>query len=109
MNERVQLRVAANESAFREVNEAIERGVWPGEEDSLVAFRCECASLDCDQLLELTPSEYEDVRAESRRFLLVRGHELPEVEAVVEVYERYVVVEKRAVAGEQAEASDPRG
>jgi hypothetical protein len=69
MNELFQLRVAANESAFREVNEAIERGVWPGEGDSLVAFRCECASLDCDQLLELTPNEYECVRAESRRFL----------------------------------------
>ena len=109
MNERVELRVAANESAFREVNEAIERGVWPGEEDSLVAFRCECASLACDQLLELTPNEYECVRAEPRRFLLVRGHELPAVETVVETHERYVVVEKRAVAGEQAEASDPRG
>lgn len=108
MNERVQRRVAANESAFREVNEAIERGLWPGEEDSLVAFRCECASLDCAQLLELTLNEYERIRAESRRFLLVRGHELPEVETVVEIKERYVVVEKRAVAGEQAEASDPR-
>jgi len=108
MTERVQLRVAANESAFREVNEAIERGVWPGEEDSLVAFRCECASLECDQLLELTPHEYECVRAESRRFLLVGGHELPDVETVVQSYERYVVVEKRGAAGEQAEASDPR-
>lgn len=108
MNERVQRRVAANESAFREVNEAIERGLWPGEESSLVAFRCECASLDCAQLLELTLNEYERVRAESRRFLLVRGHELPDVETVVQTHERYVVVEKRAVAGEAAEASDPR-
>lgn len=108
MNERVQRRVAANESAFREVNEAIERGLWPGEEGSLVAFRCECASLDCAQLLELTLEEYERVRAESRRFLLVRGHELPDVETVVQIHERYVVVEKRAVAGEEAEASDPR-
>ncbi len=109
MNERVQRRVAANEGAFREVNEAIERGLWPGEENSLVAFRCECASLECDQLLELTPNEYERVRAEARQFLLVGGHELPDVETVVQTHERYVVVEKRAAAGEQAEASDPRG
>lgn len=108
MNERLQLRVAANESALREVNEAIERGLWPGEEHSLAAFRCECASLDCDQLLELTPDEYERVRAESRRFLVVAGHELPDIETVVENHERYVVVEKRAVAGALAEASDPR-
>jgi hypothetical protein len=109
MNERVQRRVAANENAFREVNEAIERGVWPGEEHVLVAFRCECASLDCDQLLELTQQEYEHVRAEPRRFLVVRGHELPDIEAVVETHERYVVVEKLELAGEAAEASDPRG
>jgi len=109
MNERIQLRVAANENAFREVNEAIERGVWPGEQDSLLAFRCECASLDCDQLLELTPREYERLRAVPHRFLLVSGHELPEVETVVETHERFVVVEKRAVAGEAAEATDPRG
>jgi hypothetical protein len=109
MNERVQLRVAANESALREVNEAIERGVWPGDEDSLVAFRCECASLDCDRLLEVTPNEYERVRSEPRRFLLVRGHELPDVETVVEVHDRYAVVEKREGAGEVVEATDPRG
>jgi hypothetical protein len=108
VDEPVQRRVSANESAFREVNEAIERGVWPGEEHSPVAFRCECASLDCDQLLELTPAEYEHVRAASRRFFVVRGHELPDVEKVVETHERYVVVEKLDVAGEAAEASDPR-
>jgi hypothetical protein len=109
MDERLQRRVAANESAFREVNEAIERGLWQGEESSLVAFRCECASLDCTNMVELTPREYEHVRADPRRFLVLRGHQLPEVETVVETCERYVVVEKQAEAGAAAEASDPRG
>ncbi len=108
MDERIQRRIAANESAFREVNEAIERGLWQGEADSLVAFRCECASLDCDRLVELTPNEYEHVRSDPRRFFLLRGHELPEVEVVVETHERYVVVEKVAVAGATAQANDPR-
>jgi hypothetical protein len=108
MDERIQRRIAANESAFREVNEAIERGLWQGEADSLVAFRCECASLDCDRLVELTPNEYEHVRSDPRRFFLLRGHELPEVEVVVETNERYVVVEKVAVAGATAQANDPR-
>jgi hypothetical protein len=40
-----QRRVAANEVRFREVNEGIERGQWPGEEDKPVGLRCECARL----------------------------------------------------------------
>jgi hypothetical protein len=108
MDERIQRRVAINESAFREVNEAIERGLWQGEPDSLVAFRCECASLDCDKLVELTPPEYERVRRDPRQFFLLRGHEIPEVETIVESHERYVVVEKQAQAGRIAEARDPR-
>ncbi|HEY4918336.1 MAG TPA: hypothetical protein VIH92_15595 [Solirubrobacteraceae bacterium] len=108
MDERIQRRIAANESAFREVNEAIERGLWPGEADSLVAFRCECASLDCDRLVELTPMEYEHVRSDPRKFFVLRGHEIPEAEIVVETNERYAVVEKVAVAGAMAQAEDPR-
>lgn len=109
MNELLERRVAENESAFRDVNESIERGLWPGEEGSLVSFRCECAKLGCDRLIELTPVEYEHVRAEPRRFFVLSGHELPEFETVVEVHERYLVVEKRAVAGVAAAAKDPRG
>jgi hypothetical protein len=109
MDERLQRRVSANESVFREVNEAIERGLWQGEEGSLVAFRCECASLACDRMVDLTPIEYEHVRADPRRFLVLPGHELAIVERVVERHERYIVVEKQAKAGEAAEAADPRG
>ena len=108
MDEPLQRRVAANESVFREVNDAIERGLWPGEDESLVAFRCECASLDCNQLVELTPKAYERVREHPRRFLVLRGHELAEVETVVEAHEDYVVVQKRDEAGKLAEATDPR-
>jgi hypothetical protein len=73
MDERLQGRVAGNEALFREVNEAIERGQWPGEEDSPAAFRCECARLDCNKLVSLTPREYERVRATPRRFLVIPG------------------------------------
>src|SRR5665213_657173 len=94
MDERLQTLVAENESAFREVNESIERGLWPGEDSSLVSFRCECALLSCDRLIGLTPVEYEHVRASPRRFFVSNGHALEEVETVVEVHERYLVVEK---------------
>ncbi|HEX4187044.1 MAG TPA: hypothetical protein VHY83_04015 [Solirubrobacteraceae bacterium] len=108
MERELQGRVAKNETLFREVNEAIERGQYPGEQDSPTAFRCECASLDCNDLISLTPREYERVRSEPRRFVLRPGHEIAEVESIVSTGDGYVVVEKRDEAGRLAEASDPR-
>ena len=104
----VQRRVAANEAAFREINEAIERGLWPGEEGERVGFRCECARLGCDQVIELTVAEYEQVRAHPRRFVLVQGHEVPAEDTVAVSGAGWVVVEKRDLAGAVAEATDPR-
>jgi hypothetical protein len=101
-------RIAHNESVFRDVNERIEQGRWPGEPAKPVAFRCECARLGCNKLVELTPVEYEHVRADPRHFLLLDGHELPQFEVVVERHGDYVVVEKTGEAGAAAAASDPR-
>jgi hypothetical protein len=100
--------MAANETLFRDVNEAIERGVWHGEEQAAAAFRCECARLDCNQLVSISPREYELIRAHPRRFLLLPGHENRQIESVVETHEGYVVVEKRDEAGELADAGDSR-
>ena len=50
----------------------------------------------------------ERVRADSRRFILIAGHEIPDVEVVVERTDAYVIVEKVGVAGDVAEATDPR-
>jgi hypothetical protein len=108
VDDEVQRRVAANEARLREVNEAIERGQWPGQENDRVGFRCECARLGCDQVIELTIGEYEEVRAHSRRFAIAEGHQLQEVETVVDSGIGWVVVEKRERAGEIAEATDPR-
>jgi hypothetical protein len=104
-----QRRAAANEATIRDVNEGIERGQWPGEEDTPVGFRCECARLGCNQLVELTVREYEEIRANPRRFVVVPGHEFDEVETVVESRGGYVIVEKQDQAAEVAEQHDPRG
>jgi hypothetical protein len=108
MDEELQRRIAMNEATFRDVNEALERGRWPGEEGVRVAFRCECARLGCTRMIELTPRDYERIRADSRRFLIAPGHDVPEAETIVETHEDYVVVEKREAAGRAAEATDPR-
>ena len=109
MEGKKQRRAAASEATIRDVNEGIERGQWPGEEDAPVGFRCECARLGCNRLIELSVHEYEEIRAHPRRFVLIPGHEFPDIETVVESRGRYIIVEKRDLAGEAAEAHDPRG
>jgi hypothetical protein len=93
---------------FRDVNEAVRSGRWPGEEGAPVAYRCECARLGCNKLIELRAAEYERIRAHPRRFLIAPGHEVPGAETVVETHDSYIVVEKVDEAGELAEATDPR-
>jgi hypothetical protein len=100
-------KIARNEAIFRDVNEAIESGRWPGER-SQVAFRCECAELGCSRLLELTIAAYEHVRGHPRRFIVAQDHQVPGAEEVVETHSDYLVVEKRDEAGTVAEATDPR-
>lgn len=108
MDDELQRRLASNEAVFREVNEGIERGQWPGEPAEPVRFRCECARLGCNLLVELPLPEYQAVREHSRRFLMIDGHQVPELEVVVERHDGYIVVEKLNAAGEVAEAKDPR-
>jgi hypothetical protein len=93
---------------FREVNEAIESGRWPGEEDAPVAFCCECSSLGCGHLIELSLRDYERVRANPRRFVVAVGHNASEIESIVEEAGGYLIVEKTGEAGRVAEATDPR-
>lgn len=108
MEGKKQRRAASNEATIRDVNEGIERGQWPGDEETPVGFRCECARLGCNRLVELTVREYEEIRSHPRRFVVLPGHELTDVETVVATRPGYVIVEKLDQAGEVAEQSGPR-
>jgi hypothetical protein len=108
MPDELQERLGANEAVFRQINEGIERGHWPGEEDAPVGFRCECARLGCSDLIELSPRAYTEVRSNPRWFLVLPGHERLEVETVVERRPGYLIVEKVDQAGERAVETDPR-
>ena len=102
----VEERIGHNESVIREVNERIRAGQWPG--DDPVAFRCECAVLQCNRLVELSIREYETVPSDARWFVLVPGHEIPGVEVIVRSGPGSVVVEKVGAAGRTADVEDPR-
>ncbi|MEA2227706.1 MAG: hypothetical protein QOF04_1336 [Solirubrobacteraceae bacterium] len=99
-------RAAMNEATFRRINEGMEAGQ---DDSGLMTFMCECARLGCNRRIELTRAEYEGIRADSRRFAVMDGHELPEVESVVDRTERYLVVEKSGdPEAEIVEHTDPR-
>lgn len=108
MSQELERRMAANEDVFRGVNEGIVRGQWPGDPEAPIGFRCECARLGCNVLVALTLAQYEAVRENPRRFVIVDGHEVPEVEVLVERHDEYAVVEKVGAAGDEAERQDPR-
>jgi hypothetical protein len=105
-------RVGKNEALFREVNERI-RSVsedWAkGDRASRIEFVCECSRESCFETVALTVTEYEEVRADSRRFLIVTGHVWsPEFEREVHRNGGYSIVEKLGEAGEIAEDEDDR-
>ena len=100
--------LSQQEGVLRHVNEAIERGFWPGEGDAVVRIRCECGHADCNQSIRMRVDEYEQLRRQPRRFVLCEDHDTPAIERIVDRGEAYVIVEKFGSAGEAAERSDPR-
>ena len=102
-------RIAKNEAIVREINEGIEEAKASRTPEGDAPMMCECGNLDCELLIAITVSEYEDVRQNARRFVVVKGHVIPDVELVVAEMERFIVVEKReGTSAEVAEASNPR-
>jgi hypothetical protein len=105
-DERFQHRAAMAEVNGRRVNEAIEPR---GPRGDTAVFVCECGSLPCGETVEIPVGEYESVRTDFDRFLVVPGHEIEEVDEVVERRAGYLVVVKREPeARAMARASDER-
>ena len=106
-------RLAGNEALFREVNERVaevaEAFVEVEATADPVTFNCECGRATCTEQIAMTLIEYERVRALPTHFAVAPGHELPEVERVVEQHPNYLVVEKQEDDAEQvARETDPR-
>lgn len=107
-----QERRARNEAIFREVNERIEElskrsGI--DEDDSLLpGFICECSTEGCTELLQVSYHQYEAVRQNPRHFLVLPGHQDPDVERVVDQHANALVVEKFSDTSEIAVEHDPR-
>lgn len=114
MSER-ERRQGLNEAVFREVNERIRDiketfessmpSEWDTQELDLI---CECGDPGCVERIAMSMAEYERVRADSRQFAIVPGHNDGAVEAVISHEKTYDLVRKRGEAAALADAADPR-
>jgi hypothetical protein len=99
---------AENESTFRRANEDLERKAqeWSfGEQPT--PYLCECQDPGCTEVVMLARSDYEAVRDNPRRFVIVPGHDVPE-DQVVRRQDGFNVVEKTGDEGPLVEEQDPR-
>jgi len=103
-------RLAENEAAFRDVNESLRYVAAQGTATvQTMRLVCECGDPGCSEFVDVTLTEYEQVRAVSTHFIVRPGHVAPDVERVVVENDRFVVVEKRpGDPADIAEATDPR-
>jgi hypothetical protein len=109
VDDRRKERIAKNEVSFRQINERLSQGLQQVPNNpALLEFICECGNQTCDQHVQLSLSEYEQVRRDSRRFAVLPGHIIPDAERLVASNDRFDVVEKLGVAADLADAADPR-
>ena len=103
------VRIARNESAFRNLNESLQDSVHrTRSDDDLAGFVCECGDGECEEIVRLSLSAFEEIRQDSLLFFVVPGHEIPDAEDVVDERDGYLIVRKHQDTAEFAELSDPR-
>jgi hypothetical protein len=109
MNSRKE-QIGMNETLFREINERLEElNKTFSEFTDKMELVCECGIPTCIERFAMDVSQYERLRADPTTFAVKRGHELPDLEEVIEEHEHYLVVRKKP--GEPAAvavAEDPR-
>lgn len=101
-------RIGLNEALFRQVNERISE---LGDDFHMkeLEILCECGDIDCGDRFEIEHQAYEELRSEPTHFAVLPGHEIPDVETVVERRRVYTVVRKDPGGpAEVAEKTDPR-
>jgi len=103
------IRIASNEALFREINEERQELSSGGVRTERVDLVCECGAGGCSAPISVRVNDYELVRSHSTWFIVKPGHEIEDVEDVVQWHESFNVVEKRAGrAAELVHEADPR-
>jgi hypothetical protein len=103
-------RLSDNESLFRQVNERlVDLNAALEVDPHRLEFLCECGDAACAAKIELSRQEYERVRSDPATFVVLSGHELYDIETIVDRGDGYVIVRKREGGpAERVAADDPR-
>jgi hypothetical protein len=91
-------RILENEQAFAAINHRLRRDLERTGTDLTadVAFVCECGHTECHDSVSLSPVAYGRVHEDPRDFVVLPGHEIPDVEDVVARGTGYLHVRKQA-------------
>jgi len=93
-------RLRRNEELMEQLNRRIERtlGEIRDEEDedadAPIAFLCECSQLDCRDRIHMAPSRFDRIHRDPDLFIVIPGHEILEVERVVDQEGDALIVRK---------------
>jgi hypothetical protein len=99
-------RLARNQALFREVNERLLE-LSEGFHDGSMEFVCECSTEDCTLTVTMNHDEYESVRAHSTFFVVASGHEILEIEKIIDRRDGWAIVQK-VTESDYAVETDPR-
>jgi hypothetical protein len=83
-------RIAQTELFFRAVNDEIARNDGHGT----TLFLCECGNSACTEGIALTAAVLQRLHAEQGLFVVLPGHEIADLETVVDSHDGYLVVRR---------------
>jgi hypothetical protein len=101
-------RVARNEKGRRDVNlelEQISEEELHAQKFNAIEVLCECGRDSCFERIQLSIAKYDAVHTQRDRFVVFPGHEMLELERLVERNDGYLVVDKFGEAEEALKQS----
>lgn len=101
-------RLVENELIFRQQNQRVTAGLDHVTEsarsegrdllgknpDTPLHFYCECADENCHERIVLKPSRHKSLHQNNSQFVVLPGHNIPDIERLVKNTPKYLVVEK---------------
>jgi hypothetical protein len=90
-------RIVQTEEFYRQINDLIARN---GRRDGQV-YMCECANPYCNVTMDVTDEDITTLHSVPGYYLILPGHEIPEVEQVVQQTATYTIVTNDGTAGER--------
>src|SRR3954451_929322 len=94
--DRRQERIGRNEALYRSINERLEElNDTFATTTGTFSVVCECGDRSCMEQVTVALADYERLRADPALFIVRPGHDMADVEDVVEMHGQYEVVRKR--------------